>query len=112
MGEFNIERFRTPANSDKPVYTWEWSGRLSKESIKRQLQDMKRRDIHTFYILPIPPTFRPENTYSELNVAYLGKEYMDFIRYTAECAKELDMSMWLYDEPGWPFGKCRKHGCG
>ena len=104
MEGFDIRKFRVPADFDKPVYTWEWSHKLSKENIKRQLEDFKRRDIHTTYILPMPPTFRPDSTYSTLNVPYMGEEYLQFMRYTAECAKELDMKLWLYDEPGWPSG--------
>lgn len=99
-----MKHFFKPEPAQKPVYAWAWNGKLSKESIKRQLQDMKARDIQSFYILPEPPTFRPDSTYSEMNVAYMGKEFMDFVCYAAECAKELDMTMWLYDEPGWPSG--------
>lgn len=104
MERFDLQRFITPADTDKPVYSWEWSCKLSEERIRQQLELMKAHDVHTFYILPMPPTFRPDSTYSELNVPYMGEEYMKYMRYTAECAKELGMVMWLYDEPGWPSG--------
>ena len=109
MEGFDMQRFKVPANSDKPVYTWEWGFRLSKEKIRNHLEEMKKRDVHAFYILPMPPTFRPDSTYSALNVPYLSEEYMQFVRYTAECAKELDMTMWLYDEPGWPSGNAGRY---
>ena len=104
MDRFDLQQFETPSDLKRPVYSWEWSCKLSKERIRKQLEEIKKHDVHTVYILPMPPTFRPDSTYSELNVPYMGEEYLKFMRYTAECAKELDMVMWLYDEPGWPSG--------
>jgi hypothetical protein len=35
---------------------------------------------------------------------YLSEEYFQMFQVAVECASELDMTVWIYDEGGWPSG--------
>ena len=43
---------------------------------------------------------------SGCEIEYLSKDWFDTIRCFLEIAKELDMSIWLYDDFNWPSGDC------
>jgi len=104
--EFSFEpaRFASPDRCLYPIYYWVWNAKLSREEIVRQLDEMLEADILGFCIIPEPKNFRPTTMVTEMEPDYLTDEFMDYIRFTAECARERGMLMWLYDEGGWPSG--------
>ena len=82
---------------------WMWNDKLSEEKIHKQLLDFKSQGIDGFFIHPMPSEFRPKDFPGGMP-GYLSTEYFQMIKYTVECAKQLDMAAWLYDEAGWPSG--------
>lgn len=73
---------------------WSWNGRLEKERLRRQLQTYKQMGIGGATI----------HVRTGLTTPYLGDEFMDFIKTSADEAERLGMLIWLYDEDRWPSG--------
>ena len=101
---FDREAFFSPSSDYAPVYTWMWNAPLSKKETERQLEEMQRLGIKRFYILPMPKSFRPTSFPTPLEPEYLSEGYFAHYRYAAEQAAKRGMTMWLYDEGGWPSG--------
>ena len=101
---FDREAFSSPSSDYAPIYTWMWNGALSEEETSRQLDEMMRLRIKRFYILPMPKSFRPTSFPTPLEPEYLSDGYFAHYRFTAEQAAKRGMTMWLYDEGGWPSG--------
>ncbi|MBQ8696456.1 MAG: hypothetical protein IJ519_01940, partial [Clostridia bacterium] len=86
------------------VYAWVWNTVISRELISSQLKEMRDAGVRCFYVLPEPAHFRPTFMRTRLSPEYLSEDFFALIRYTAEVARDLGMTMWLYDEGGWPSG--------
>jgi len=61
-----------------PAYTWLWNGRITKQEIKRQIDEMYASGIRAFYVIGEPETFRPQSRRTHLYPEYLSDEYLDF----------------------------------
>ena len=103
-GVFSIESFFTPENCYYPVYSWMWNEILTKDEIKKQLDEMYERNIRGVYVIPLPKQFRPNTMTTNLQPPYLSNGYFDMLSFAADYAKEKGMTFWLYDEGGWPSG--------
>lgn len=101
---FGLEEFFTPHNNYYPVYSWMWNGILTKEEIKKQLDEMYERSIRGVYAIPLPKEFRPKTMVTDLQPSYLSDGYFEMLSFAAEYAKAKGMTFWLYDEGGWPSG--------
>lgn len=101
--DFDPESFRNPNSAYFPTYFWEWNGVLSREEIKKQIDEMYASDIKGFLIEPLNAEFC-DLIPSELKPDYLSDDFMECIRYAVECAAEKKMNVWIYDEAGWPSG--------
>lgn len=101
---FSVEAFKSPRTEFYPAFTWTWSDPLSKEEIKRQLDEYVANGVRFLYILPQPRNFRPNSMPTNLEPDYLTEEYFEMYRHAAEYALEKGMQLWLYDEGGWPSG--------
>lgn len=73
---------------------WSWNGRLETERLLRQLQTYREMGIGGATI----------HVRTGLSTPYLGDEFMDFVKTSADEAKRLGMLIWLYDEDRWPSG--------
>lgn len=90
-----LERIlENPPKEYRAVPFWSWNDKLEKEELRRQIQEMKDKGIGGFFM----------HARGGLRTEYMGGEWMDCIRVSAEEAKKLDMHAWLYDEEGWPSG--------
>ncbi len=101
---FSVEKFYNPDNRYYPVYSWMWNEALSKEEIKRQLDEMYGRNIRGVYVIPLPKEFRPQTMVTDLQPPYLSDGYFEMLSFAVDYAKSKDMTFWLYDEGGWPSG--------
>lgn len=90
--------------TSQPVYTWLWNSKVTKDGIKRQIDEMYDNGIRAFYVLGEPENFRPGVRNTHLSPEYLSEEYLTLVRYAYECAKEKGMYTWLYNEGGFPSG--------
>lgn len=104
MENYRYENLRDAFEHPKREYTqmpfWFWNDLLDKKELDRQMQEFKKKGIDGFVIHPrlgLPK-----------EIGYLSEEYFDYVRYTVQRAKELDMTVVLYDEAMYPSGSC--HG--
>ena len=88
----------------RPVYTWFWNTTITKEGIKKQIDEMYAAGIRGFYVLGEPEYFRPNVRRTHLSPEYLSEEYLDLLYYAYELAAEKGMEYWLYNEGGFPSG--------
>ena len=88
----------------RPVYTWFWNTTITKEGIKKQIDEMYAAGIRGFYVLGEPEYFRPNVRRTHLSPEYLSEEYLDLLYYAYELAAERGMEYWLYNEGGFPSG--------
>ena len=96
--------FKNIAPSARPVYTWFWNSTITREGIKRQIDEMYESGIRGFYVLGEPEYFRPLTRRTHLSPEYLSEEYLNLLYYAYELAKEKGMEYWLYNEGGFPSG--------
>lgn len=101
---FEAEEFVNPDSFFGPAYSWVWNAPASDEISKKQIDDMLEAGIRSFYILPEPPGFRPKTMVTKLDPPYLSDEYMERVRFAVGYAAKNGMTVWLYDEGGWPSG--------
>jgi len=101
---FQMEQFKKPAKENGIVYAWTWNAPITKEVIDSQLEQFAQAGIEGIYILPEPIDFRPERIRTFLFPEYLSDAYMELVKYAMEKAKSVGMTLWLYDEGGWPSG--------
>ena len=73
---------------------WSWNGRLETKRLQRQLQVYRDMGIGGATI----------HVRTGLTTPYLGREFMDHVKTSADEAERLGMLIWLYDEDRWPSG--------
>jgi len=83
---------------------WFWNGRLDRDLLIAQMDEMVEKGVKAFFIHPMPQEFRPKDFVAGLEVEYLGGEYLNAVRRVVEAAATRGMKVWLYDEGGWPSG--------
>lgn len=88
----------------QPCYAWNWNGHITREGVKKQIDDMYDRGIKAFYVIAVPKNFRPTFQVSDLSPEYMSEEYLDLLFYSFEYATEKGMYTWLYNEGGFPSG--------
>ena len=105
----DIRFLLTPGDDSAPVYSWVWNDRLTRGGIAQRLDDMARIGVKTFYVIPESKQFRPVNMPTYLEPDYLTDEYLRLFAFAAEEAEKRGMTLWLYDEDGWPSGSAGGH---
>lgn len=96
--------FKNLKPSARPVYTWFWNTKITREGIKREIDEMYESGIRGFYVLGEPEYFRPLIRATHLSPEYLSEEYLDLLYYAYELAAEKGMEFWIYNEGGFPSG--------
>ena len=80
----------------RPHPLWFWNDtEVTPAELKRQMEDLKKAGYGGLSILPFGRGFKPE---------YLSPAYFDAYRVCVEEAKKLGMTLWIYDEYGFPSG--------
>ena len=101
---FDPELLLNPPRDLSVVYSWVWNDKLDKDTIKRQLEEFADAGIYALYVIPEPPNFRPRSLKTYLEPEYMSDEFLAYYRAAVEYAKKVGISLWLYDEGGWPSG--------
>ena len=96
--------FKGIAPLARPVYTWFWNTEITRDGIKKQIDEMYESGIRGFYVLGEPESFRPTVRRTHLSPEYLSDEYLDLLYYAYELSRERGMEFWLYNEGGFPSG--------
>jgi len=82
---------------------WFWNDALEPEEIRRQIYEMHRQHVDGFFVHVMPAEFRADDFPGGMK-GYLSEEFFRMFGVAVECARELDMAAWIYDEGGWPSG--------
>ena len=102
---FDLNIFRDIESSDvSPVYAWLWNSEITEELIEEQTDEMIAQGIRAAYILPMPKGFRPTTMVTPMSPEYLSEDFFNLVGFAIDCAEKKNISMWLYDEGGWPSG--------
>jgi len=96
--------FKNIPASAHPAYTWLWNSRVTREGIRRQIDEMYDAGIRAFYVLGEPENFRPHIRRTHLAPEYLSEEYIELVYFAYRYAKGKGMHTWLYNEGGFPSG--------
>ena len=78
----------------KPIPFWSVNSRLDKKEIIRQIDEMDSFGLGGFVF----------HARTGLMTEYLSEEWFDCVKTALDEAKRLNMSVWIYDENGWPSG--------
>lgn len=82
--------------SVRPNPLWFWNDtKVEKEELKRQMALYKTDGYGGLSILPFGRNFKPE---------YLSAEYFDAYKTCVDEAENLGLTLWIYDEYGFPSG--------
>lgn len=73
---------------------WGWNDRLNKEELENQIKEIKKAGNNGFFM----------HARGGLLTEYMSDEWFDMIETCLNCADELGMQAWAYDENGWPSG--------
>ena len=88
--------FVTTPLSVRPNPLWFWNdAKVEKEELKRQMALYKSDGYGGLSILPFGKNFGPE---------YLSADYFDAYKTCVEEAAKLGLTLWIYDEYGFPSG--------
>ena len=91
---FDIELFRNPPKEYRGKPFWAWTGKPEKTLMREQISDFSRMGFGGFFM----------HSRVGLDIPYLGREFMDDIRFCRDTAEEFDLLSCLYDEDKWPSG--------
>ncbi|MBQ2956005.1 MAG: hypothetical protein IJE08_06040 [Clostridia bacterium] len=86
--------FKNPTSEYRGTPFWAWNGKLDKEELLRQIRIFKKMGLGGFHM----------HVRTGMDTPYLTEEFMDFIRFCVQAAKDEEMLAWLYDEDRWPSG--------
>lgn len=89
-----IGQFSCPSTDYRGKPFWSWNGELREDELVRQAKVMKEMGLGGFFM----------HSRSGLITEYLGDEWFDLINAVADCAEEIGVEAWLYDEDRWPSG--------
>lgn len=73
---------------------WFWNGKMEKNEIRRQIQEMADKGIRGFLVHPR----------QGMELPYLTEDYFDRIGTAVDEAKKHGLEVWLYDEYPYPSG--------
>ncbi len=94
-----LKMFADPPAEYRSAPLWVWNDRMTREEIKRELEDFKARGIGGAFIHPRPGLITP----------YLTDEWFSLCAYAVEVGKGLGLKIWLYDENSYPSGFAGGH---
>lgn len=85
-----------PTSQPRPgVYPfWFWNGVQSEAIIREQLEAMQTGGCRGVVL----------HSRTGNQIPYLSDRWFELVRYSCQCAQELGIKIWLYDEDGYPSG--------
>ena len=79
----------------QPAHTWLWNTEITKEGIRKRIDEMHAAGIRAFYVIGEPKNFRPTLRRTHLSPAYLSPEYLELLYYAFSYAKEKNVHLAL-----------------
>ena len=97
--------FRTPPDAARMSVYWIWPGSAAnKQSVERDLQNMRAAGIGGGVVLPIYPISLDDTVHGVRNLRFGSPEFMNVVHYAAQRSSELGMTFDLTIGTGWPYG--------
>ena len=78
-----------------PVPWWAWSGKMDKTEMLRQMEVFRSRGIDEFFIYAVWGLEYPR---------FLEDSWFEYVHWTVQEAKKMNMKVWIYDDLNWPSG--------
>jgi len=98
--EWVYQNFKEAKPEFSPVPIWWWSGgKVTKEGITWQLQELVKGGIHNAIILNLAPS-GPLYGSAPDNPLFLTDEWWDLFAHTLQVAKQVGVRIWFYDQLG------------
>jgi hypothetical protein len=94
-----LTAFRDPPAEYRSAPLWVWNDQITTTQIEDQLRDFQDKGIGGVFIHPRPG----------LITTYLSEEWFSLCRHTVQTAKDLGMTVWIYDENSYPSGFAGGH---
>ena len=94
-----LKMFADPPAEYRSAPLWVWNDLMTRDEIKRELEDFKARGIGGAFIHPRPGLITP----------YLTDEWFSLCSYAVEVGKGLGLKIWIYDENSYPSGFAGGH---
>lgn len=86
--------FKKPPKEYTIAPFWFWNDELDIEHLKWQMREMVEKGVYETII----------SSRLGIQIPYLSEEWFERIEVIVGYAKELGMSIWIYDEDNWPSG--------
>ena len=93
-----------PESLVAPALFWFWNDTPDADGIRRQLDAFSSKGIRAVYIHPMPADFRRHDFHEGMDVPYLSDRFFELVALACAEIKSRNMTLWLYDEGGWPSG--------
>ena len=81
---------------DNVLVFYSFNGDMKRDELLSQLEGMRAVGIDGFFV----------HARAGLELEYMGKEWLDRFRFCVETAGRLGLTVYIYDENGWPSGFC------
>ena len=94
MKEYLQSLAKTDMRKYGPAPFWSWNNKLEKSQLLHQIDKMKEGGCGGFVI----------HARTGLRIEYLSEEWFSLVEACLDKAAALKMSVWIYDENGWPSG--------
>lgn len=99
------DAFLHPPEDARIMMRWWWFGpAVTKAQLQREMELMKAGGIGGFEVQPVYPLALDDPDRGFCNLPFLGPEFLEHLRFTAETAKKLGLRFDLTLGSGWPYG--------
>ena len=73
---------------------WSWNGDMKADEVREQIRGFAKQGLGGFFM----------HSRAGLSIDYLGEEWFSACEIALDEAQKLNLSVWIYDEDGWPSG--------
>jgi hypothetical protein len=94
-----LKTFVDPPAEYRSAPLWVWNDLMTRDEIRRDLEEFKARGIGGAFIHPRPGLITP----------YLSGEWFSLCKYAVETGRSLGLKVWIYDENSYPSGFAGGH---
>ncbi|MCZ2077265.1 MAG: hypothetical protein HUU41_12955 [Bryobacteraceae bacterium] len=99
------DTFRNPPDDARMTMYWIWFGpAVTRESIDRDLANMKEAHIGGTVLLPVYPLSDDDPAKGIRNLPFLSPEFLDILAYTARRSRDMGLVFDVTIGTGWPYG--------
>ncbi len=88
-----VKRIKTVIDNSIICF-WSWNDNIESDEIIRQLEDFSRRNIGGVVV----------HARAGLKIPYMREKWLDLFETAVITAEKLGLSVYIYDEDGWPSG--------